>query len=79
MPRWRFGERLDDVIEDACRRYADRTAVAIEGADIAYRELDARANQMARLFIQHAASSRATASRCCSTAGSRAMSRCSRC
>ena len=53
MPRWRFGERLDDVIEDACRRYADRTAVAIEGADIAYREFDARANQMARLFIHN--------------------------
>ena len=52
MPRWRFGERLDDVIEDACRRYADRTAVAIESADVAYREFDARANQMARLFIQ---------------------------
>ncbi len=52
MPRWRFGERLDAVIEDACRRYADWTAIAIEGADIAYREFDARANQMARLFIQ---------------------------
>ena len=51
MPRWRSGERLDDVIEEACRRYADRTAVAIEGADVSYREFDARANQMARLFI----------------------------
>ena len=53
MARWRVGERLDEVIEEACRRYAERTAVAIEGADIAYREFDARANQMARLFIQN--------------------------
>jgi non-ribosomal peptide synthetase-like protein len=53
MPRWRFGERLDDVIEEACRRYADRTAVATESADITYREFDARANQMARLLIRN--------------------------
>src|SRR5271157_5008732 len=49
--RWRYGERLNDVIEEACRRHASRTAVSIESADISYRELDARANQMARLFI----------------------------
>src|SRR5271166_6593077 len=49
--RWRYGERLNDVIEEACRRHAGRTAVSIESADISYAELDARANQMARLFI----------------------------
>ena len=48
--RWRHGERLGDVIEEACRRYAERVAVSVESADISYRELDARANQMARLF-----------------------------
>ena len=48
--RWRYGERLDDVIEDACRRYADRTAVALDGCEITYRELDLRANRMARHF-----------------------------
>ncbi len=26
--RWRFGERLDDVLEEACRRFADRIAVS---------------------------------------------------
>ena len=30
--RWRYGERLDDVIEDACRRFADRVAVDVENA-----------------------------------------------
>ncbi|HKN29666.1 MAG TPA: Pls/PosA family non-ribosomal peptide synthetase [Roseiarcus sp.] len=48
--RWRYGERLSDVIEEACRRHADRIAVSIDSADISYRELDARANQMARFF-----------------------------
>src|SRR5271157_5258098 len=49
--RWRYGERLSDVIEEACRRHADRTAASTESADISYRELDARANQMARFFM----------------------------
>jgi hypothetical protein len=31
--RWRFGERLDEVFEDACRRHADRTAVAAADAE----------------------------------------------
>ena len=48
--RWRYGERLEDVIEDACRRHAERVAVSLDGLDITYAELDARANQMARLF-----------------------------
>ena len=49
--RWRYGERLDDVIEDACRRFGDRVAVDVDGARVSFRELDARANQMARFFI----------------------------
>ncbi|MBV9287104.1 MAG: non-ribosomal peptide synthetase, partial [Hyphomicrobiales bacterium] len=50
-PRWRDGERLGDVLEDACRRHADLTAIAAESAEISFRELDARANQMARFLI----------------------------
>jgi non-ribosomal peptide synthetase-like protein len=48
--RWRYGERLEDVLEDACRRYAERVAVSLDGLDITFAELDARANQMARHF-----------------------------
>jgi len=49
--RWRYGERLDDVLEAACRRFADRIAVALDGVNVTYRELDERANQMARFFL----------------------------
>jgi non-ribosomal peptide synthetase-like protein len=52
MLRWRHGECLDHVLEETCRRHADRIAVAIEGADVTYREFDARANQMARYFLR---------------------------
>ncbi len=38
-------------IEEACRRYAERTAVATESENLSY-AIDARANQMARLFIR---------------------------
>ena len=48
--RWRYGERLGDVLEDACRRHADRVAVAVGNTDLTYGELNARANQMARYF-----------------------------
>ncbi len=48
--RWRFGERLDDVLEEACRRFADRIAVSTEGVELSFRELDERASQMARFF-----------------------------
>jgi non-ribosomal peptide synthetase-like protein len=50
MLRWRYGERLEDVLEDACRRHAERVAVSLDGLDITFAELDARANQMARHF-----------------------------
>ena len=49
--RWRYGERLSDVLEEACRRHADRIAVSTEGAEVTFAELDARANRMARDFI----------------------------
>ncbi len=49
--RWRFGERLSDVLEEACRRFADRTAVSGDGADVSFAELDRRANRMGRYFL----------------------------
>ena len=49
--RWRYGERFDDVLEEACRRFADRPAIALDGAEVSFAEFDARANQMARFFI----------------------------
>jgi non-ribosomal peptide synthetase-like protein len=51
--RWSYGERLSDVLEEACRRHADRIAVSVVGADVSYRELNERANQMARVFMRH--------------------------
>jgi len=48
--RWRFGERLDDVLEEACHRFAERIAVSTDGAEISYREFAARASQMARFL-----------------------------
>ncbi len=48
--RWRFGERLDDVLEEACRRFAGRIAVSTDSAELSFRELNARASQMARFF-----------------------------
>jgi non-ribosomal peptide synthetase component F len=51
--RWSYGERLSDVLEEACRHHAERIAVSVESADISYRELNALANQMARLFVRH--------------------------
>ena len=49
--RWRHGERLDGVLEDACRRFAERAAVSVAGITVTYAELNARADQMARFFL----------------------------
>jgi non-ribosomal peptide synthetase-like protein len=48
--RWRYGERLEHVLEDACRRHGPRVAVAADGCEVSFAELDARANQMARFL-----------------------------
>ena len=48
--RWRYGERLEDVIEDACRRHSARIAVSADSGEVTFAELDARANQMARFL-----------------------------
>ena len=76
-PRWRPGERLDDVIEEACRRYAERTAVATESEN-SPTAISTPAPIRWRAFSFTKASGRATASRRCSTVGPRATSRCSR-
>jgi len=49
-PRWKHGECLQDVLDEACRKYADRVAVSTEAGDYTFHELNARANQMARYF-----------------------------
>ena len=49
--RWKQGERLNHVLEEACVRFADRDAVVTDGAVLTYRDLDRRANQVARHLI----------------------------
>ena len=48
--RWRYGERLEHVLEDACRRHGARIAVVADGVEVSFAEFDARANQMARFL-----------------------------
>ena len=76
--RWRYGERLDDVIEDACRRFGDRLAVDVDGAGVSFRGLDARANQMARLFLASGVKPGDRVAACCSIGARRPMPRSSR-
>jgi non-ribosomal peptide synthetase-like protein len=49
--RWTQGERLNHVLEEACVRFADRDAVVTDSAVLTYRDLDCRANQVARHLI----------------------------
>ena len=46
--RWKDGERLDHVFEQCCDRFAENDAVVADDAVLTYRELDNRANQVAR-------------------------------
>ncbi len=48
--RWRYGERLEHVLEDACRRHGPRVAVSADGVEVSFAEFDSRANQMARFL-----------------------------
>lgn len=50
-PRWAPGERLNHLLEAACRRFADRDAIAGEEGTVSFRDLDRRANQIARAMI----------------------------
>jgi non-ribosomal peptide synthetase-like protein len=50
--RWTEGERLHHLLEQACLRFAENDAVAAGDAVITYRDLDRRANQVARYLIE---------------------------
>ena len=50
--RWKVGERLNHVLEEACIRFSENDAVITEAGTLSYRELDCRANQVARYLIE---------------------------
>jgi len=50
--RWKLGERLNHVLEEACLRFADSDAVVTDSVKLTYRDLNRRANQMARYFAE---------------------------
>ena len=50
-PRWREGERLNHLLEQACRRFGANPAVVTDKTVLTYRDLDHRANQVARYLI----------------------------
>ncbi|MDC7784835.1 amino acid adenylation domain-containing protein [Rhodoplanes sp. TEM] len=50
-PRWRPGERLHHLFEDAADRFGGLAAVVTSDATLTYAELDRRANQVARHLI----------------------------
>ncbi|HVX99443.1 MAG TPA: Pls/PosA family non-ribosomal peptide synthetase [Pseudorhodoplanes sp.] len=50
--RWHEGERLNHLIEQVCLRFAARDAVVTDRAVLTFRELDRRANQVARHLIE---------------------------
>src|SRR5499426_1101842 len=50
--RWKAGERLNHVLEEACIRFSEDDAVATERGTLSYRDLDCRANQVARYLIE---------------------------
>jgi non-ribosomal peptide synthetase-like protein len=49
--RWQPGERLNHLLEETCIRYAGNDAVITDGAALSYRDLNRRANQVARHLI----------------------------
>jgi non-ribosomal peptide synthetase-like protein len=49
--RWTRGERLHHLFEQACLRFGGNDAVVTDDAVVTYRELDRRANQVARHLI----------------------------
>src|SRR5262249_43345672 len=50
--RWKEGERLHHLLEQACLRFAENDAVDAGDAVITYRDLERRANQVARYLIE---------------------------
>jgi len=51
-PRWREGERLHHLFEQRCDELHDHLAVVTQDVTLTYRELDNRANQLARYLIE---------------------------
>src|SRR4051794_11735917 len=49
--RWKAGERLNHLLEETCIRHAANDAVITDGATLSYRDLNRRANQVARHLI----------------------------
>ena len=51
--RWRSGERLDHLVEDQCDRMRQTGHLAVDATNsrLTYDQLDARANQLARLLL----------------------------
>src|ERR1041385_4614623 len=50
--RWKQGERLNHLLEEACIRFSESDAVVTDAGTLSYRELDCRANQVARYLIE---------------------------
>ena len=50
--RWKAGERLNHVLEEACIRFSENDAVVTDAGTLSYRDLDRRANQVARYLIE---------------------------
>ncbi|HEX7031468.1 MAG TPA: AMP-binding protein, partial [Nitrososphaera sp.] len=49
--RWVPGERLNHLIEEACIRFAKNDAVIGSSTALSYRDLNRRANQLARHLL----------------------------
>ena len=50
--RWKEGERLHHLLQQACLQFAANEAVVSDEATLTYRDLDRRANQVARYLIE---------------------------
>ena len=50
--RWKAGERLNHLLEEACIRFAASEAVVTDSVTLTYRDLNRRANQVARHLIE---------------------------
>ena len=51
--RWKTGERLNHVLEEACIRFSESAAVVTEAGTLSYRELNERSNQLAHFLRAH--------------------------
>ena len=71
--RWKEGERLHHLMEQACLRFGANDAVVTDQAAMTYRDLDKRANRVARYLIEQGVE---PGDRVCSTNRSKPMSRC---